>query len=72
MQPNQQLDIAAVPNPFKGVHIGGYEDASQDQLRLLDGGFNGEVDPIAPLAVAKRALDVIVVSDAVRTLQICC
>lgn len=32
-QSTQQLDIAAIPNPFKGINAGTFEDANQDQLR---------------------------------------
>lgn len=38
-QPDQQIDIAAIPNPFFGVNNGTYEDSMQTQLRLLDGTF---------------------------------
>lgn len=48
-QPQQQLDIAAIPNPFEG--ISGYGDSDQHQLRLLDGGIDGLNNPILPLLV---------------------
>ncbi|KAM0755886.1 hypothetical protein T439DRAFT_376171 [Meredithblackwellia eburnea MCA 4105] len=64
VQPNQQLDISAVPNPFKGLNNGSYEDSNQDQLRLLDGGLDGQVDPLAPLLVKARGVDTIIVADA--------
>lgn len=34
-------------------------------MRGVDGGFNGEVDPVGPLLVKARMIDVIVVADAV-------
>ncbi|ORY72587.1 lysophospholipase catalytic domain-domain-containing protein [Leucosporidium creatinivorum] len=63
-QPNQQLDISAIPSPFEGVHRNTYEDSDQTQLRLMDGGMNGEVVPIYPLAVKKRGVDVLIAADA--------
>lgn len=66
VQPDQRLDISAVPNPFKGISAGRYEDSNQDQLWLLDGGLDGQVDPLAPLLVPARGVDTIIVVDAVR------
>lgn len=57
-QPNQQLDIASVPNPFQGINPGVYEDSGQEQLYLLDGGLNNENNAISPLSVVARAVDV--------------
>jgi lysophospholipase len=64
-QPDQQLDIAALPSPFQGIRPGTYEDSNETQLRLIDGGLDGQVDPIFPLIVAARDIDVIVIADAV-------
>ncbi|KAK4052044.1 hypothetical protein OIV83_002338 [Microbotryomycetes sp. JL201] len=63
-QPAQQLDVGAVANPFKGLRVGEYEDADQDQLRLVDGGFGGEGAPVSPLLVKPRQVDVIIVMDS--------
>lgn len=65
-QPEQQLDIAALPSPFQGIRPGTYEDSNETQLRLIDGGLDGQVDPIFPLIVAARDIDVIIVADAVN------
>lgn len=64
-QPEQQLDIAALPSPFRGIRPGTYEDSNETQLRLIDGGLDGQVDPIFPLIVAARDIDVIIIADAV-------
>ncbi|KAM0788024.1 hypothetical protein ACM66B_006223 [Microbotryomycetes sp. NB124-2] len=63
-QPSQQLDVGAVPNPFKGLRVGEYEDSDQDQLRLVDGGFGGEGAPVSPLLVKPRQVDAIIVVDS--------
>lgn len=63
VQAGQQLDISAVPNPFQGVNVGAYEDAQQTQLRLIDGGLDGEVDAIEPVIVPARKVDILVVVD---------
>ena len=43
VQPRQQLDVGAIPNPFMNVRSDTYEDSNQVQLRMVDGGFGGEV-----------------------------
>lgn len=63
-QPEQQLDIAAYPNPFQGLNAGTFLDSNQTQLRLLDGGEAGENNPLASLIVKARELEVIIVVDA--------
>lgn len=68
VQPNQQLDVSAVPNPFFGIP--GYEDAKETQLRLVDGGMNGEGDAVLPLLLSSRGIDTIIIADAVR-LSVC-
>ena len=65
-QPNQQIDIAALPNPFLDVAGDTYEDSQQTQLRLADGALDGLGDPLSPLIIKARAVDVIVVIGAVR------
>ena len=65
-QPTQQIDIAPLPNPFLGVAADTYEDSAQTQLRLADGALDGLGDPLSPLIVEARAVDVIVVIGAVR------
>lgn len=45
VQPGEQMDISAVPNPFMGLNAAEYEDSNQTQLRLIDGGFSAS-DPI--------------------------
>ena len=59
------MDVTAVPNPFLGLNAATYEDTAATQLRLVDGGLTGAVSPLAPLAVAARDVDLIVVIDAV-------
>ncbi|KAK4053035.1 hypothetical protein OIV83_001770 [Microbotryomycetes sp. JL201] len=63
-QPQQQLDISAVPNAFTGIQEGTYEDANETQLRMLDGGYDGQVVPLEPLLVKARKVEVIVAIDA--------
>ncbi|KDQ10745.1 hypothetical protein BOTBODRAFT_115259 [Botryobasidium botryosum FD-172 SS1] len=63
-QPGQALDVASVPNPFLGVNVGVYQDANETALSLLDGSMDVENDPILPLLVKKRGVDVIVVLDS--------
>ncbi|KAM0792425.1 hypothetical protein ACM66B_005102 [Microbotryomycetes sp. NB124-2] len=63
-QPNQQIDISAVPNAFQGIQPGTYEDSNETQLRLLDGGYDGQVVPLEPLLVKARKVEVIVAIDA--------
>lgn len=67
-QPRQQMDITAVPNPFLGLSATTYEDTTATQLRLVDGGLTGAVSPLAPLAVAARDIDLIIVVDSVGPL----
>ncbi|KAL8283472.1 hypothetical protein RQP46_005575 [Phenoliferia psychrophenolica] len=64
VQPNQRLDISAVPNPFRGINNGTFEDSNETQLGLMDGGLDGEVDPIAPLLVPARGVDTMIVLDS--------
>ncbi|KAK4058742.1 hypothetical protein OIO90_000186 [Microbotryomycetes sp. JL221] len=63
-QPNQQLDISAVPNSFQGLNPGMYEDSNETQLRLVDGGYDGQVVPLEPLLVRERNVEVIFAIDA--------
>lgn len=65
-QPNQQIDIAAVPNPFLGINADTYDDSAETQLRLLDGGESGENCPLSSLVVKARQVDFIFVVAAVR------
>lgn len=67
-QPGQQIDVAAIPSPFQGLKAETYEDSRETQLRLVDGGYNGEVDPVQPLAVMSRRIDFMIVADAVSFL----
>ncbi len=66
-QPDEQLDISAVPNPFYLVASPAanltYPDAEETQLRLVDAGMDGEIVPLAPLAVPAREVDLIIVAD---------
>ncbi|KAK7690804.1 hypothetical protein QCA50_005904 [Cerrena zonata] len=63
-----QLDSAAVPNPFFGFNsnIPGYTnlDVGERFLKLVDGGENGEIDPLQPLLVQARGVDTIFTIDA--------
>lgn len=66
-QRHQQLDVSAVPNPFFAVTSPNaslsYPDQHETQLRLVDGGLDGEVIPISALGVPARNLDLIIVAD---------
>lgn len=68
-QPDQQIDIGAIPNPFLGINAGNYEDSAETQLRLVDGGESGENDPLTSLVVKARNVDVVIVAAAVRPLS---
>lgn len=67
-QPGQELDVSAVANPFHGIKSEWkgrtYPDVDESQLRLVDGGLDDEVVPLAPLAVPARGLDLIIIADA--------
>lgn len=64
------MDVTAVPNPFIGLNAATYEDTASTQLRLVDGGLTGAVSPLAPLAVAARDIDLIIVVDASQHLSL--
>lgn len=70
-QPGTSLDTSSYPNPFYGLGNsanGGYLDADETELRLLDGGLDGAVTPYQPLLVPARQVDVIIGFDAVSAL----
>ncbi|CAL1716575.1 unnamed protein product [Somion occarium] len=65
--PAVELDAASVPNPFFGVPgTQGFVnlDAEEKFLKLVDGGENGEIDPLQPLLVQAREVDTIFAIDA--------
>lgn len=65
-QPETQLDISSYPNPFFGLGVEGeYLDTDETELRLLDGGLDGEVTPYLPALVKARNVDVIFGIDSV-------
>lgn len=63
-----RLDSAEVPNPFFGVAPATFPDSDQKLLTLVDGGEDGETDPLQPLLVKARKVDTIIAIDAVRSL----
>ena len=68
LQPNQELDVTSVPNPFYKLRVGEYQDAEETALSLFDGSLDDQNDPLFPLLVKKRAVDMVVVLDSVRAL----
>lgn len=62
-----ELDVASWPNPFYGVASETFLSSNQTDLRLVDGGEDGENIPLQPLLVKARGLDTILVIDAVST-----
>ncbi|KAF8555545.1 lysophospholipase [Imleria badia] len=58
-----ELDVASWPNPFYGVAPQTFISANQTDLRLVDGGEDGENMPIQPLLVKARGLDTILAID---------
>lgn len=64
-QPNQELDVTSVANPFLNVNVATYQDTNETALSLFDGSLDVENDPILPLLVKKRNVDVIVLLDSV-------
>ena len=66
-EPGIELDIASWPNPFYGVAPDTFISSNQVDLRLVDGGEDGENVPIQPLLVKARGVDTILAIDAVST-----
>ncbi len=64
-QSNLELDAGLVPNPFMGMAPKTFIDSNQTLLAMVDGGEDGEVDPLQPLLVKARGVDVILAIDAV-------
>ncbi|KAL6305632.1 lysophospholipase [Sparassis latifolia] len=62
-QPGQEMDATGVPNPFYGISSE-YQDSGETNLNLFDGSLDCENDPVLPLLVKKRAVDVIIVTDS--------
>ncbi|KAF9812537.1 hypothetical protein IEO21_06176 [Rhodonia placenta] len=63
-QPGQEMDVTSVANPFYEMHAGTYQDAQETNLSLLDGSLDVENDPVLPLLVKARRLDVVIVLDS--------
>ncbi|TBU29698.1 lysophospholipase [Dichomitus squalens] len=63
-QTDVRLDSAAVPNAFFGVSPATFPDSDQTVLTLVDGGEDGETDPLQPLLVLARGVDTIIAIDA--------
>ncbi|PSR77273.1 hypothetical protein PHLCEN_2v7966 [Hermanssonia centrifuga] len=63
-QSNLELDAGLVPNPFMGMAPKTFIDSNQTLLAMVDGGEDGEVDPLQPLLVKARGVDVILAIDA--------
>lgn len=64
-EPGIELDIASWPNPFYGVASKTFVSSNQKDLRLVDGGEDGENIPLQPLLVKARGVDTILAVDAV-------
>ena len=60
-----RLDSAAIPNAFFGLSPDTFPDSDQTLLTLVDGGEDGETDPLQPLLVQTRGVDTIIAIDAV-------
>ena len=67
LQPHQEMDVTSVPNPFYGLKRGTYQDAGETALALFDGSLDDQNDPLFPLLVKGRKVDVIIALDSVRT-----
>ena len=65
LQPHQEMDVTSVPNPFYGLKAGMYQDAGETALALFDGSLDDQNDPLFPLLVKGRKVDVIVALDSV-------
>ncbi|KAG6373885.1 lysophospholipase [Boletus reticuloceps] len=63
-EPGIELDVASWPNPFYGVAPGTFLSSSQTDLRIVDGGEDGENIPLQILLVKARGLDTILAIDA--------
>lgn len=57
-------DIATYPNPFQGLNMGTYADATELDIDLVDGGEDNENVPLWPLIHPERQVDVILSLDA--------
>lgn len=64
-EPGIELDVASWPNPFYGVAPGTFISSNQTDLRLVDGGEDGEEIPLQPLLVKARGVDTILAIDVV-------
>ena len=67
LQPHAELDATSVPNPFFGLKQGIYQDSNETILELMDGSLDDQNDPLFPLLVKERRVDMIVVLDSVST-----
>ena len=65
LQPGAELDATSVPNPFRGLHAETYQDTGEVNLALVDGSLDDQNDPLFPLLVKARDVDMIVVLDSV-------
>ncbi|KAF8432983.1 lysophospholipase [Boletus edulis BED1] len=63
-EPGIELDVASWPNPFYGVAPETFLSSSQTDLRIVDGGEDGENIPLQTLLVKARGLDTILAIDA--------
>ena len=63
--PGIRFDSAAIPNAFFGLSPNTFPDSDQTLLTLVDGGEDGETDPLQPLLVQTRGVDTIIAIDAV-------
>ena len=64
-----RLDSAAIPNAFFGLSPNTFPDSNQTLLTLVDGGEDGNSDPLQPLLVQARGVDTIISIDAVCDLR---
>ncbi|KAH9917657.1 lysophospholipase [Epithele typhae] len=64
LQPGAEYDATLVPNPFVGMHHVDYQDTAEANLALMDGSLDDQNDPLFPLLVKARKVDMIVVLDS--------
>ncbi|PIL23569.1 hypothetical protein GSI_14882 [Ganoderma sinense ZZ0214-1] len=58
------MDVTSIPNPFYGLKAGTYQDTNETALALFDGSLDDQNDPLFPLLVKGRKVDVIIALDS--------
>ena len=70
LQPHAELDATSLPNPFFGIRKGTYQDTNETALELVDGSLDDQNDPLFPLLVKARKVDMIVILDSVSVFEV--